>query len=85
MIVQRFGAALNLNVHSHALVFDGVFAEDGSGAVRFMRARRPPTRRRVAAIALHDIQPLHHSTQRGLITLANTNSATDRPTSWPAS
>jgi hypothetical protein len=28
-IVQRFGGALNLNVHVHALVLDGVFAGDG--------------------------------------------------------
>ena len=34
-VVQRFGAALNLNVHVHALVMDGVYAADGAGAVRF--------------------------------------------------
>ena len=34
-IVQRFGGALNLNVHVHALVLDGVFAKDRSGIVRF--------------------------------------------------
>src|SRR5262245_23740338 len=34
-MVQRFGAALNLNVHTHALVPDGVFAEEGSDSVRF--------------------------------------------------
>ena len=34
-IVQRFGAALNLNVHIHALVMDGVYAADGAGDVRF--------------------------------------------------
>jgi hypothetical protein len=33
-IVQRFGGALNLNVHLHALVVDGVFAKDGE-SVRF--------------------------------------------------
>ena len=33
-IVQRFGDALNLNVHFHALILDGVFAKDGVG-VRF--------------------------------------------------
>jgi hypothetical protein len=27
-IVQRFGGALNLNVHLHALVLDGVFVLD---------------------------------------------------------
>jgi hypothetical protein len=29
IVVQRFGGALNLNVHLHALVLDGVFASDG--------------------------------------------------------
>ena len=40
-IVQRFGAALNLNVHVHALVLDGVFARDGSGRVAFHEATAP--------------------------------------------
>lgn len=34
-ILQRFGAALNVNVHVHALVLDGVFAPDGAGGVRW--------------------------------------------------
>ena len=34
VIVQRFGGAVNLNVHLHALVLDGVFAKDAAG-VRF--------------------------------------------------
>jgi len=33
--VQRFGAALNLNVHVHALVLEGVFVERPDGAVIF--------------------------------------------------
>ncbi|MSO52551.1 MAG: hypothetical protein CK533_02545 [Acidobacterium sp.] len=33
--LPRFGAALNLNVHIHALVLDGVFAPDGRGGVSF--------------------------------------------------
>lgn len=38
-IVQRFGGALNLNVHLHALVLDGVFTTDGE-TVRFHPVRR---------------------------------------------
>ena len=38
-IVQRFGSALNLNVHVHALVPDGVFAADTAGRVGFRRDR----------------------------------------------
>ena len=39
-VVQRFGAALNLNVHIHALVLDGVFAPDGGGGVTFRTHER---------------------------------------------
>ena len=39
-IVQRFGGALNLNVHVHALVLDGVFAQDRAGALTFHPAPR---------------------------------------------
>ena len=33
--VQRFGDALNLNVHFHSLVLDGVYARGPEGALRF--------------------------------------------------
>ena len=39
--VQRFGGALNVNVHFHTLVLDGVYAEDSSGRVRFHRLFPP--------------------------------------------
>jgi hypothetical protein len=38
-IVQRFGSALNLNVHIHALVLDGVYACEAAGRVRFWSDR----------------------------------------------
>jgi len=37
VIVQRFGSALNLNVHLHAMVLDGVFARDVAIARRIQR------------------------------------------------
>jgi hypothetical protein len=33
--VQRFGDALNLNVHFHSLVLDGVYAHEARGSLRF--------------------------------------------------
>ncbi len=39
--VQRFGGALNLNVHFHCLVPDGVFARE-EGRVRFVPLKAPP-------------------------------------------
>ena len=41
-IIQRFGAALNLNVHIHALVLEGVYVEDETGTLRIHEAV-PPT------------------------------------------
>ena len=41
IVVQRFGGALNLNVHLHALVLDGVCARAGDGQLRFHRAPAP--------------------------------------------
>lgn len=43
-VMQRFGSALNLNVHLHCLLPDGVFFRDsGTGKVFFKRARAPTT------------------------------------------
>jgi len=41
IVVQRFGGALNLNVHLHALVLDGAFARAEDGRLRFHRAPAP--------------------------------------------
>jgi hypothetical protein len=42
--VQRFGSALNLNVHFHTLALDGVYTDDGSpgAAPRFAPLPPPP-------------------------------------------
>ena len=40
--VQRFGDALNLNLHFHSIVLDGVYQQEQGGAVRFRRLP-PPT------------------------------------------
>ncbi|GMV23283.1 MAG: hypothetical protein AMXMBFR57_32320 [Acidimicrobiia bacterium] len=42
MIVQRFGSALNLNVHLDALVLDGVFVREPGGTLRFQAAPASP-------------------------------------------
>jgi hypothetical protein len=48
-VVQRFGSAINLNVHMHVLVPDGVFVERGEAA-EFV-ALKAPTDTEVEAIA----------------------------------
>jgi hypothetical protein len=34
-VIQRFGGGLNLNVHFHTLLIDGVFFESAEGALEF--------------------------------------------------
>lgn len=41
--VQRFGGSLNLNLHFHAIIADGVFATNEAGHIYF-HALAPPTR-----------------------------------------
>ncbi|MBN0502744.1 transposase, partial [Pseudomonas aeruginosa] len=40
-LIQRFGSALNLNVHYHMLFLDGIYTEDGHGKQRFHRVKAP--------------------------------------------
>jgi hypothetical protein len=48
-VIQRFGGALNLNIHFHTLVLDGVFTTSGPEGVRFYPAP-PPTDAEVARL-----------------------------------
>jgi len=40
-LIQRFGSALNLNIHFHMLFLDGVYVEHGSSTARFCRVKAP--------------------------------------------
>ena len=39
--IQRFGSALNLNVHFHTVAVQGVFVDDGAGRLRFVPNPEP--------------------------------------------
>ena len=40
-LIQRFGGALNLNIHFHMLILDGVYADRQDGSARFHRVDSP--------------------------------------------
>jgi hypothetical protein len=48
-VIQRFGGGLNLNVHFHTLVLDGVFTEGEGGTLHF-RPLPPPTDEEVGVV-----------------------------------
>ena len=43
ILIQRFGSALNLNIHFHMLFLDGVYIDGPDGAARFRWVRAPTT------------------------------------------
>ena len=64
-ILQRFGAALNLNVHVHALVLDGVFAADRVRGLRFHETG-PPSDEEMDAVLVVTVRRLRRLlTRRG--------------------
>ena len=40
-LIQRFGSALNLNIHFHMLFLDGVYVDDGAGHFAFHSNKAP--------------------------------------------
>ena len=43
-LIQRFGSALNLNLHFHVLFIDGVFSSKSNGQLRFHRINAPTSK-----------------------------------------
>jgi hypothetical protein len=50
-VIQRFGGGLNLNVHFHTLVLDGVFTEGKDGALHFRPLPSPADEETGAVLA----------------------------------
>ena len=50
-LIQRFGSALNLNLHFHVLFVDGVFSPKSNGELRFHRVNAPTSKELNALVA----------------------------------
>jgi hypothetical protein len=72
-MVQRFGAALNTNVHIHALILDGVFAEEAQGPLVFHPAR-PPGEGDLEALVATLARRIHRSLARRHMLVEDTES-----------
>jgi hypothetical protein len=81
--VQRFGGAINLNVHFHSLVFDGAYHEDSDGRIRFRRLPQPTDAevKKVTASIVKKIQRLLE--RRGLAPQADPEEADPLPRDQP--
>ena len=77
-IIQRFGAALNLNIHVHALVLDGVFAADASDTLRFHRTPALTRDEMAALVATIERRIMRLLGRRGLASSDDDGGVEDR-------
>lgn len=66
-VIQRFGGALNLNVHLHALVLDGVYVVSGDSPPVFIETPRPTQDEVMALIQTLQSRMLRALQRRGLV------------------
>jgi hypothetical protein len=66
-VIQRFGGALNLNVHFHTLALDGVFVREPNGSLRFVAAKAPTDEEVEALLGVIRARVLRLLVRRGLL------------------
>jgi hypothetical protein len=66
-VIQRFGGALNLNVHFHTLTVDGVFVREPDGSLSFAAAKAPTPEEVQALLGLIRKRVLRLLVRRGLL------------------
>jgi ribosomal protein S27AE len=76
-IIQRFGAALNLNIHVHALVLDGVYVEDGV-ALRFHACDAPTDDEMDRLLGVIERRLLRLLARRGVVDAVGDDGGADR-------
>ena len=67
-VIQRFGGALNLNVHFHTLAVDGVFVREPDGSLSFAAAKAPTDEEVEALLGVIQSRILRLLVRRGLLT-----------------
>jgi hypothetical protein len=66
-VIQRFGGALNLNLHFHTLAVDGVFVREPDGSLRFLAVKAPTDREVEALLDVIRTRVLRLLVRRGLL------------------
>ena len=66
-VIQRFGGALNLNVHFHTLAVDGVFVREPDGSLSFAAAKAPTDEEVEALLVVIRSRILRLLVRRGLL------------------
>jgi len=73
-LIQRFGSALNLNIHFHMLFLDGVYVKDESGKFAFHYNKAPSTDQLTAVLHTISQRVASFLERRGLLERDEDNS-----------
>jgi hypothetical protein len=73
-LIQRFGSALNLNVHFHRLFIDGVYQEKDNGQLRFHRVNTATSSELNTRVATISQRVAGHLERQGLLVRDNESS-----------
>jgi ribosomal protein S27E len=66
-LIQRFGSALNLNLHFHALFIDGVYHQKNKSKLRFHRVNAPTANELDTLVAMISPRVAVHLERQGLL------------------
>ena len=66
-LVQRFGGSLNLNIHFHMLLLDGVYVVDDYGKMRFHRVKAPELKELTKLVHTISLRVARFLERRGLL------------------
>ncbi len=67
-LIQRFGSALNLNLHFHALFIDGIYQQKNNDKLRFHRVSAPAANELNTLVATISQRVARHLERQGLLT-----------------
>ncbi len=73
-LIQRFGSALNLNIHFHMLLLDGVYAFDDYEKIRFHRVKAPELQELTQLVHTISLRVARFLERRGLLVRDDENS-----------
>lgn len=69
-VIQRFGSAINLNIHYHALFLDGGYVKDPDGSLRWIEASPKHTEEIQEVLETIQRRMIRHLQKRGLVARA---------------
>jgi len=73
-LIQRFGSALNFNLHFHALFIDSVYQQKNNGKLRLHRVNAPTAKELNTLIATISRRAARHLERQGLLVQDDENS-----------